>query len=285
MTTPEVPHTGSDPAGIGAVLRAARSKRGLSLAEMRVRTKIDARYLTALEADRFGDLPPLPFARGFLRTYAVELGLDPDPLVDQLAAAVSGAGQATGPASARDDLHRLDSAITPGRTPSPLRRAATTTAVVGFLASAILAVFFFQQVREFNRQVQPDPQAGAPPKATQQSPAPSPVPAPTSAAPAAATPGAVIPPGEPAVPQEAERITVDVQAVGRSWIRVQGEDGEIYEGIVTAGETHRWQSAGSMTIRIGNAAAVVVTVNGKAVGTLGRRGQVVSRTFTKDVNP
>ena len=54
---------------------------------------------------------------------------------------------------------------------------------------------------------------------------------------------------------------------------------------MTPGETRRWQSTGPMTIRIGNAAAVVVTVNGRAVGTLGRRGQVVSRTFTKDVIP
>ncbi|MGH2373431.1 MAG: helix-turn-helix domain-containing protein [bacterium] len=277
--TPEVPHTGSDTAGIGAVLRAARAKRGLSLAEMRVRTKIDARYLTALEADRFRELPPLPFARGFLRTYALELGLDPEPLVEQLVA-VSGASRTTAQAAAAHTPQRLDSAITPGRTPSPLRRAATTAAVVGFLATAILAVFFIQQVREFNRQVPPESPAASQPPAP--SAAPAPMPAPT----ASETPAAAPPPSEPAgSPAEPESITVDVQAVGRSWIRVQGEDGEIYEGILTPGQTRRWQSTGPMTIRIGNAAAVVVTVNGRAVGTLGRRGQVVSRTFTKDVTP
>ncbi|HET8678612.1 MAG TPA: RodZ domain-containing protein [bacterium] len=278
MTTPEVPHIGSDTAGIGAVLRAARAKRGLSLAEMRVRTKIDARYLTALEAERFRDLPPLPFARGFLRTYALELGLDPDPLVERLAAAVSAAPRTTD--QAEEAPRRLDSAITPGRTPSPLRRAATTAAVVGSLVAAILAVFFIQQVREFNRQVPPES-----PPASQQ-PAPSAMPAPASPPAVSETPAAAPPPPEPAAsPAEPEGITVDVQAVGRSWIRVQGEDGEIYEGMLTPGQTRRWQSTGPMTIRIGNAAAVVVTVNGKAVGTLGRHGQVVSRTFTKDVTP
>ena len=275
-----MPHTGSDTAGIGAVLRAARAKRGLSLAEMRVRTKIDARHLTALEAERFGDLPPLPFARGFLRTYALELGLDPEPLVERLTAAVSTAVRTIDRAAAGDTPRRLDSAITPGRTPSPLRRAATTAAVVGSLVTAILAVFFIQQVREFNRQVPPESPAAS------QQPAPSAAPAPTSAPATSETPAAAPPPPEPAAsPVEPGSITVDVQAVGRSWIRVQGEDGDIYEGILTPGQIRRWQSTGPMTIRIGNAAAVVVTVNGKAVGTLGRRGQVVSRTFTKDVTP
>ncbi|MGH2406115.1 MAG: helix-turn-helix domain-containing protein [bacterium] len=279
MTTPEVPHSGSAPKGIGAVLRAARAKRGVSLAEMRVRTKIDVRYLAAFEADRFGDLPPLPFARGFLRTYAVELGLDPESLVESLAAAVSGAA-AMESAEAADDLHRLESAITPGRPMSRLRRAAITAAAVGFVTAAVLAVFFILQVREFNRQEQPDPQAGAPPVATAQPPAPAVEPAPTTAAaPTTSPPEAAV------TPQEPEGITVDVEAVGRSWIRVQGEGGQIYEGVLSPGETRRWQSTGPMTIRIGNAAAVVVTVNGRAVGTLGRRGQVVSRTFSKDVMP
>ncbi len=278
MTTPEVPHTGSDTAGIGAVLRAARAKRGLSVAEMRVRTKIDARYLTALEAERFRDLPPLPFARGFLRTYALELGLDPGPLVERLAAAVS--APAADKATAAEPSRRLDSAITPGRTPSPLRRAATTAAVVGSVAVAILAVFFIQQVREFNRQVPPESPA------VSQQPAPTAAPAPASPPAVSETPAAAPPAPEPAAsPVEPEAITVDVQAVGRSWIRVQGEDGQIFEGMLTPGQTRRWQSTGPMTIRIGNAAAVVVTVNGKAVGTLGRHGQVVSRTFTKDATP
>jgi hypothetical protein len=37
-----------------------------------------------------------------------------------------------------------------------------------------------------------------------------------------------------------------------------------------------------MTVRVGNAGVVILTVNGRSVGPLGGRGEVVSRTFRKD---
>lgn len=52
-----------------------------------------------------------------------------------------------------------------------------------------------------------------------------------------------------------------------------------------AGESRRWRSSSAVTIRVGNAGAVVVTVNGKNVGPLGAPGEVVSRTFGKDNTP
>ena len=61
---------------IGRSLREARLARGLALETVENRTKIRARYLAALEEERFGELPGDAYARGFLRTYAEELGLD-----------------------------------------------------------------------------------------------------------------------------------------------------------------------------------------------------------------
>ena len=276
VTTPPTPqHEPQD--SIGAVLRAARAARGVSLAEMRARTKIDGRFLAAFESDRLSDLPPLPFARGFLRTYAIELGLDSEPLVRRLVALL-----AVDEPPATEELRHLDNAITPGRPISKLRQTATNAATIAAVAGVILAIFFFQQVREFNRQA-------VPPATTDDTQTPTDVP--PSAAVAPPAPGApplpqISPAGEaPPGASEAIGIIVDVQAVGRSWIRVLGEEGEIFEGILSPGQSRRWQSEGPLTIRVGNAAAVVLTVNGRTVGTLGRRGQVVSRTFSKAAQP
>lgn len=66
---------------IGATLAAAREARGLDLRAAERLTCMRARYLSALEADRFDDLPGRTYARAFLRTYASALGLDADRIV------------------------------------------------------------------------------------------------------------------------------------------------------------------------------------------------------------
>lgn len=68
---------------IGAALREARERQGLTIEELTERTKIRARYLRALEAEAWDAFPGHAYAKGFLRTYAAELGLDPDELADE----------------------------------------------------------------------------------------------------------------------------------------------------------------------------------------------------------
>ncbi|GLV49019.1 hypothetical protein TJA_21220 [Thermus sp. LT1-2-5] len=66
---------------LGERLRRAREERGLSLKEAAERLSLKARVLEALEACRFEDLPEPALARGYLRRYALLLGLDPEPLL------------------------------------------------------------------------------------------------------------------------------------------------------------------------------------------------------------
>src|SRR5438093_11905116 len=67
---------------IGSSLRAAREHRQLQLSEVERATHIRARYLAALEDERFDALPGTAYAKGFLRTYADFLGLDGPLFVD-----------------------------------------------------------------------------------------------------------------------------------------------------------------------------------------------------------
>jgi hypothetical protein len=66
---------------IGASLAAARRARGLGLRDAERITCMRAKYLTALEEDRFDELPGRTYARAFLRTYASALGLQADRFV------------------------------------------------------------------------------------------------------------------------------------------------------------------------------------------------------------
>jgi cytoskeleton protein RodZ len=68
---------------IGSSLREARTRQGLDLNEMEFRTKVRAKYLRALEADEFDQLPGHTYIKGFLRTYADSLGMDGQLYVDE----------------------------------------------------------------------------------------------------------------------------------------------------------------------------------------------------------
>jgi cytoskeleton protein RodZ len=68
---------------IGAMLREARMREHLDIAEFEARTKIRAKYLRALEDEEWALLPGYTFTKAFLRTYADMLGLDGRMLVDE----------------------------------------------------------------------------------------------------------------------------------------------------------------------------------------------------------
>jgi hypothetical protein len=68
---------------IGSSLREARMRQSLDFNEMEFRTKVRAKYLRALEEERFDQLPAHTYIKGFLRTYADALGMDGQLYVDE----------------------------------------------------------------------------------------------------------------------------------------------------------------------------------------------------------
>lgn len=68
---------------IGHILREARENKGLTLEQVQEETRINSRFLNALELGDYGALPTAVHVRGFLRNYARFLGLDPQPLLDR----------------------------------------------------------------------------------------------------------------------------------------------------------------------------------------------------------
>jgi Helix-turn-helix domain len=68
---------------IGTSLRETRLRHGYELVEAEQATKIRAKYLRALEDERFELLPAQTYVKGFLRSYADYLGLDGQLYVDE----------------------------------------------------------------------------------------------------------------------------------------------------------------------------------------------------------
>ena len=77
------PPAGDPAPGLPERLLAARERKGVDLYRAERDTKIRARYLAALERGDYRELPGAVYTKGFLRNYALYLGLDPDEVLLQ----------------------------------------------------------------------------------------------------------------------------------------------------------------------------------------------------------
>jgi hypothetical protein len=80
---------------IGVYLARQRELRGISLDDLAAATRIPRHSLERLESGAF-DARPDGFARAFVRTVAVALGLEPDATVNRMRAEPEGAGGVAG---------------------------------------------------------------------------------------------------------------------------------------------------------------------------------------------
>ena len=77
-------------------------------------------------------------------------------------------------------------------------------------------------------------------------------------------------------------IQVAVNLEGESWVRVVADGKTIFEGTLQKGTQQTWTAERRLTIRSGNAGAVLVSVNQKEPQPLGKLGRVREATFTPE---
>ena len=65
----------------GQILKENRLRKGVTISEVSLSTKITIKTLQAIEEGDPLNLPPKTFVRGFVRSYAVFLGLDPEEIL------------------------------------------------------------------------------------------------------------------------------------------------------------------------------------------------------------
>lgn len=285
----------------GASFKKARESKNVSLDKIAVETRISSRFLVAIENEQFELLPGGIFNRGFIRTYAERLGLDPEEAITA--------------------YEKLSQPVEPDpvRQEAPPSRGKTTkvplyiTAVVG-LAILIGGYYIATRSSEPNR-VAVSPPAAAPvaPKpdpapvseeaaepetetttvATSTAAAATPAPLPTpSAAPAssgptppkAATPPTPVPQApQTAVSQSAANapVVIEVEVREESWFKLSSDGAVVVVSeILPAGTVRRYTANTSMDVSIGNAGGVTLRVNGQPVSSLGKSGQVREMMIT-----
>src|SRR3954451_402510 len=89
---------------VGETLQLARECKGVDLYRAERDTKIRMRYLAALEDGDWDDLPAPVYTKGFLRNYAIYLGLEPEDILDRW----------------RDEMEQLSTATRVAVAPPPM---------------------------------------------------------------------------------------------------------------------------------------------------------------------
>lgn len=97
---------------IGQTLKEAREKKGLTLDDLQQTTKIQKRYLIAIESENFDALPGDFYVRAFVQQYARVVGLDGEELLARLEeeTGIKADSPAAHEASTRTEAVRLEQA-------------------------------------------------------------------------------------------------------------------------------------------------------------------------------
>ncbi len=69
--------------GPGQTLADSRESKGLSISDVAIQLNVTQEIINGLERDDYSNLPPAIYTRGYLRSYANLLGIDPEPLLER----------------------------------------------------------------------------------------------------------------------------------------------------------------------------------------------------------
>ncbi|HLQ77065.1 MAG TPA: helix-turn-helix domain-containing protein [Terriglobia bacterium] len=273
----------------GTSFRKARESQNVSIDKIAVETRINSRFLLAIENEQFELLPGGIFNRGFIRSYAVRLGLDPEEAI-----------------LAYEQIFRPVEMEPANQEPERVR-GKTTKIPVYYVAIAGLVIFvvvFYLAMRQSEpvRVAAIAPATASPATEPAPPPAPEPVaspianatisattkgpavlPTPVTIAAAVAVQPAAQTPTTPAAPAPAvtnASIVVELEAKEETWFRLVADGKVATNELLQPGTSRRFSASTSMEVSVGNAGGIVFRLNGQPVSSLGKSGRVRSFTIT-----
>jgi cytoskeletal protein RodZ len=230
----------------GAELRAAREAKGLSRQHVAEITKISSRTLEAVERGDYSRLPGGIFMRSFVRAYAVEVGLDPEAIVKAFLAecpAEVGAIPTAAPAS-------IDGPRPPRSFEGlPWGRFAAAAALVMIIVGSAYA-YLSRPLRDEGRH-----------------------PARAPASQAAAR-------GEVPVATSGSSLTLGVKAVAPCWLSMAVDGQTSKMRLLARDESFVVRSEREVTLKVGDGAALSLTINGRPARPLGGPGDPAAVSIT-----
>jgi len=250
-------------ASIGQDLKRERELRGITLQEIADSTKINLRFLQALEEDRLDALPGRFISRGIIRSYAGYIGLNQEEVLNRL---LGTPRRETDPDSEETpEVPDTDSI------PAATRRTFRMIFIAAFVLAVLIPLAIVLQRRE-----------------------PEPLPPPEKSAeemkPVEERPHVLLPDPEPVW----EGLTLSLTYQAETWIQVFADGQRVISGLMPAGEKSEVRADQEIVINIGNAGGPSFTINGRPGKPFGDPGRVLNdiritldnyRNFLEAENP
>jgi len=257
---------------VGQKLRAIRLEQGLTLEDIGAKARISRKTLQAIESDDVAGIGSSFFYKSFVRQFAQQLKLEYSELaagVESLASSLPDpfpctASTAGVPLPFVPSLRR--------ERPKKLRWLYSFTSLIAMLIACSSLYSMWQNSRSslqtsitnfvsslINRPAEQRSSAAMPNLPQAAEPA-------VSASSAAAAAGA---------------FRVELSAIERTWLSIVADGEETFTGVLETDQTKVLEGHETARIRTGNAGGLNIVFNGKALGSLGPRGQVRTVVFTK----
>lgn len=251
---------------IGGRLKRARERRGLSLQDMARRTKFSINILQAIERNDFASLPGGMFRRAYVRTLAAEVGLNPNEMAADYCERFE-PPVATPEVPDRDAV--LEEKLVKQLTPFPQRSILTLAAVAAPAVAWLI--------------LQPGPVARPVPLDHSASEvAAMPISDDASIALAAGPPRGAGTPSTIARQATAVPLRIEMAATGWCWVAAETDGERVLYRLVEPGERVVLEGQRAIALRLGDAGAVTLSINGGPSRSFGGDSEVVELNVTPD---
>ncbi|OGD17150.1 MAG: hypothetical protein A2Y69_10240 [Candidatus Aminicenantes bacterium RBG_13_59_9] len=236
-------------ASLGQELKRERELRGISLREIADSTRINLRFLQAIEEDRLDALPGAFFIRAILRSYAKNIGIDENQVLNKYQEIYT----------FEEQLQYGESAKRPAPQPRPpfrlsLRRGWRIAALAATILGLVLILFYFLILAPASRPAvtvvtaQPIPQVEVP----KPSPPPDPLPE----------------------VEETKGLRLEMNFIDETWLHVYADGQSVWDGIKYRGESLEIQAEREVRLNLGNSGGLDLVINGRKAKPLGPKGSV-----------
>ena len=250
---------------VGQKLREERIRQGKEIKPIADELRISSRYIQAIEAENWDQLPSGFFGRSFIRQYAMVLGLDPSEYEN----AIPSEAPVEEPVQTQALVHQRkswDIAVPPLVAPrgKGIFDLKMWAAVAGLVMAIVAGSNLYTWYEESHN--------GKPiQKVAQTSKAEAVLAEPTSKLESSY-----------GLSKAEGLLSLSVAATEATWLEISSNGQRLFSGLLEVGQSQKFDKTESARMVVGNAGGVVIRRSGRDIGPIGERGQVRVVLFSSD---
>lgn len=245
---------------IGEFLKRVRETCGYSLEDLAGITKINLRYLEAIERDDFAKIPGEIFCHGFIRSYAKCIGISEEEISRRIREISKIEPHQAVHTQNQDNMAIRNAVNKPGKARIML------PAAVGVILAALLLILFsggrdnetIRNSKDIKGQEDVEKTADV-----------------EKIGDVEAVPAAISEVPPQVEKEDVEPVVLKIYARELTWISVRIDDKDTKEVLLKPGDGVMWNGEDNIIITAGNAGGIDLDVNGKTQEPLGKKGEVI----------